>query len=445
MPSTDDGDFGLLSPVWAGTAVVPLTSDQAVIRAMIDVEIALAQVQAPQNAADAIEAALRGADIHPEHLAVASRGGGNPVIPLLAELRPLIEPDAAIWLHRGATSQDILDTALVIVARDAALLTVVQAHTIAESLIELAGAHVDTLMVGRTITQHATPTTFGLKAAGWLSAVVAAERQLAAAVTALPVQLGGSSGTLASFIELHGDAQPIVGSLAEILDLAEPTLPWHVHRAPLTTLGDALVQLSDALGTIAANVALLARSEIRELSEPVRAGGGGSSAMPHKQNPVLATLISAAALRAPSLAADLHRAAVTVDERPPGAWHSEWSTLRELLRTVGGQAETARELVAGLGVNVQRMRQHVDASANVLVSERLMLRLAPLIGKKAVQQIVDTAVSSGRDIRSILRDEVTLADWSDDNLAELADPAQYTGAAAELVARAIADAREDHA
>ena len=206
---------------------------------------------------------------------------------------------------------------------------------------------------------------------------------------------------------------------------------------------DGLAALSDALGVIAANVSLLVRAEIGELAEPSREGGGGSSAMPHKQNPVLSTLITSGALRVPSLAADLHRAAITIDERPPGAWHSEWQVLRELLRTVGGQAETARELVGGLVVDTERMRQNLDAVSALVVSERAMLELAPLIGKAAVQAAIDTAAGSGRGLHGILRSMPELADWSDQRLADLTDPAQYTGAASALVARAVADSRKD--
>lgn len=443
MPSTDGADVGLLAPAWAGTAVVPVTGDAAVIAAMLEVEIALARVQAPAAAAEAIEKALREASVDPVRLAQAARGGGNPVIPLLAELRPLLSGDAATWLHRGATSQDVVDTALVLVARDAARLTLADADAVIDSLARLAERHADTLMTGRTITQSAVPTTFGLKAAGWLTGVTAAARRMRAAMQALPVQLGGAAGTLASFTRLHGDALPIVDGLARELDLAVPVGSWHVHRQPVTALGDALATLSDALGVIAANVSLLVRAEIGELAEPSRAGGGGSSAMPHKQNPVLSTLISAAALRAPSLAADLHRAAVTTDERPPGAWHSEWQALRELLRTVGGQAETARELVGGLIVNTDRMRRNLNRVADLVVSERVMLELAPLLGKAAVQDAIDRAVVSGQGLVGILRDIPGLADWDDQRLTDLTDPAQYTGAAAAIVARAVADSRKD--
>ncbi|WP_232466227.1 adenylosuccinate lyase family protein [Diaminobutyricimonas sp. LJ205] len=443
MPSSDGADVGLLAPLWAGTAVVPVTGDAAIVAAMLEVEIALARVQAPTAAADAIEKVLREASVDPGQLAIAARGGGNPVIPLLAELRPMLDADSATWLHRGATSQDVVDSALVLVARDATRLVLADADAVIGSLAGLAEAHVETLMTGRTLTQSAIPTTFGLKAAGWLTGVVAATRQLRAAAGALPVQLGGAAGTLASFTTLHDDAQPIVDGLAEQLGLVTPVAPWHVQRHPITSLGDGLAALSDALGVIAANVSLLARAEIGELAEPSREGGGGSSAMPHKQNPVLSTLISSGALRAPSLAADLHRAAVTVDERPPGAWHSEWQVLRELLRTVGGQAETARELVGGLVVNADRMRQNLDRVGDVVISERVMLELGPVIGKGAVQDAVDHAARSGSRLRDILHAIPELADWSDQRLADLTDPAQYTGAAAAIIARAVADSRKD--
>ncbi len=361
MPS-DDGDFGLLSPAWAGRPIATATGDNAVLAAIVLFEVALATVTAPEGVASRMLEAARNVD--PVGIAADSRADGNPVIPLLAVLRSRLDESDAAWLHRGATSQDALDTALVLVARDAAALILADAASAAARLCDLADQHRGTVMTGRTLTQHSTPITLGLKLAGWAHGIAFAVAAVRAASDALPVQLGGASGTLASFVAADGAGAGIRTSelLAAELGLASPPAPWHVHRAPLTRLADALVEMTDAFGTVGANVAVLARSDIRELDD---GSGGGSSAMPHKSNPIRAVLLNAAARQAPPLAAQLH--AATVDERPDGSWHAEWQTLRMLLRTVGGSAATGRELAENLTVHSDVIAAHVaDATADLL-------------------------------------------------------------------------------
>ena len=209
----------------------------------------------------------------------------------------------------------------------------------------LVDRHRATLMVSRTLTQHGVPTTFGVKAAGWLHGLVGSARVLSRAE--LPVQWGGAGGTLASFAVMgaSGTGLEIAERIAGSLGLALPAVPWQNQRAPITRFGDSLAGLSDALGTIAGNVLLLSRPEFAELAEPSAPGRGGSSAMPQKHNPVLSVLIASAAQRVPSLNADLHRSSISLDERPPGAWHAEWQAFRELLRLVGGASELAAELM----------------------------------------------------------------------------------------------------
>lgn len=363
MPSRDDSaDAGLLSPVWAGTPVSAVTSDAAVVAAIVRFEAALAAVTAPAGVAERITAA--GAGLDAAELAVAARAGGNPVIPLLSRLRERLDDEAAHWLHRGATSQDALDTALALVAKDAAAALVDDAAAAAAALAEHAEAHRGTVMVGRTLTQPATPITLGLKLAGWAHEIAAAAGAVRASAT-LPVQLGGAAGTLAAFTASGVDAVALPGRLARELGLADPVAPWHVHRAPVTRLGDALVRLVDAFGTIGGNVAALAR-----LGELDDGAGGGSSTMPHKSNPVHAVLLGAAARQAPFLGAALHAAAVTVDERPDGAWHAEWEPFRSLLRVAGGAAATGRELATGLRVHADVIARHVAAASDELLAER---------------------------------------------------------------------------
>lgn len=361
MPS-DDADVGLLSPGWGGRPIATATGDAAVLAGLVLFEVALATVTAPAGVAHRILEAAHG--IHPADLLDDARTHGNPVIPLVALLRGRLTDEDAGWLHRGATSQDALDTALVLVSRDAAGLITADAASAAVRLCELADEHRGTVMAGRTLTQHSTPITLGLKLAGWAYGVARATAAVRATGAALPLQFGGASGTLAATVASGGDGIAVAEALGAELGLPVPPAPWHVHRSPVTRFADALAELADAFGTIGANVAVLARSEIGELDD---GAGGGSSAMPHKSNPVRAVLLNAAARQAPPLAAQAH--APTVDERPDGSWHAEWQTLRALLRTVGGSAATGRELAENLRVHADAIAAHVAAAERELLSE----------------------------------------------------------------------------
>ncbi len=375
-----------------------LMSDGALLAAMVEVEQAwlTALVRsgiAPRAAGHALPGLVSTDDL--PLLASAAADGGNPVIPLVTMLRDrLPDPEAARWLHRGLTSQDVLDTALMLLARDAvvAIRSSLRAQVVA--LADLATVHRDTPMVARTLTQHAVPTTFGLKAAGWLTGVLDAYDDLGA--VRLPVQLGGAAGTLAALVEL-GDtaaARACVGAATRQLGLAESP-PWHTTRTPVTRLGDAAVRCTDAWGRIANDVLALGRPEVGELAE---GRGGGSSTMPHKANPVLSTLLRRAALAAPQLGATLHLAAAgQVDERADGAWHAEWGTLALLLRRTVVAGSQATELVTGLRVRTDRMRATLDAAgADVLAEQRSMAALAdrpPRDGYRGLDTVlVDAAV-----------------------------------------------------
>lgn len=363
MPSTDDtGDFGLLSPLWAGTEVAAVTSDRAVLAAIVRFESALAAVTAPPGVAARI--AQAGSELDPAAIAREARAGGNPVIPLLSVLRASLDEEAAHWLHRGATSQDALDTALVLVAKDAVERIVRDAAASVHALSEHAEAHRGTVMVGRTLTQAATPTTLGLKIAGWAWSIARAAASVRRACAHLPVQLGGAAGTLAAFTASGADSIDIAARMSRDLGLAEAVAPWHVLRSPITRLGDALVELTDAYGTVGENVTALAR-----LGELDDGAAGGSSTMPQKSNPVHAVLLNAASRQAVQLSAALHSAAITVDERPDGAWHAEWQPFRMLLRVAGGAASTGRDLATGLTAYPTVIAAHVSSAAEELIAE----------------------------------------------------------------------------
>ena len=375
-----------------------LMSDGALLAAMVEVEQAwlTALVRsgiAPRAAGHALHGLVSTDDL--PALASAAADGGNPVIPLVTMLRDrLPDPEAARWLHRGLTSQDVLDTALMLLARDAvaAIRSSLRAQVVA--LADLATVHRDTPMVARTLTQHAVPTTFGLKVAGWLSGILEAYVDLGA--VRLPVQLGGAAGTLAALVEL-GDtasARACVGAATRHLGLAESP-PWHTTRTPVTRLSDAAVRCTDAWGRVANDVLALGRPEVGELAE---GQGGGSSTMPHKANPVLSTLLRRAALAAPQLGATLHLAAAgQVDERADGAWHAEWGTLALLLRRTVVAGSQATDLVTGLRVRTDRMSATLDAAgADVLAEQRSMAALAdrpPRDGYRGLDtELVDAAV-----------------------------------------------------
>jgi 3-carboxy-cis,cis-muconate cycloisomerase len=432
------GLLGLLGPVAVGTAVEAASGDGAWLQAMLDAEAALARAQARHGmvsarAASAISDAARVGDFDVWGIAVSARASGNPVIPLVADLREAVSPEAADCVHRGATSQDIMDTAAMLVAARCRTLILADLRAVALTLADLAAAHRLTPMAGRTLTQHAVPTTFGLKAAGWRSLVLDACERLAS--VRLPAQLGGAAGTLAALSEFGRAAAVDVSVLVEAyaceLGLAAPELPWHVLRTPVADLAAALGFTAAALGKVAADVLTLSRSEIGEVAEGV---GGGSSAMPHKSNPVRSTLIAAAARQAPAASAVLISALSAEDERPAGAWHSEWQPLRELLRLAGGAAEAARGLTAGLVVDPERMRRNLDLTGFV-TSERLAVVLTGLVGVHEARALVGRAVARGVPFD---QDPELLAVVDEERLRDLADPAGYLGAAGELVDRALA-------
>ena len=468
-------DFGLLSPVSAAPLVAALTGDRAVLAAILAVEAGWAAVLEQHDLAPDGSAAVvaHAADASRYGLADISRraqGGGNPVIPLLADLRTQVKTldtgglGAAKAVHTSLTSQDVLDTALMLVARNtvAALLADVKGTTTA--LARLAKRHAETLCVGRSLTQHSLPFTFGLRAAQWFHGLAAAARRLEA--LELPVQFGGAAGTLAAGTVLTSNAGLMSGSgsatdpfalsdaLAAQLGLAAAPAPWHTNRLAVTSLGDAVASVVDALGKIAADVLFLSRPEVAEVAEPRAPGRGVSSAMPQKQNPVLSVLVRSAALQAPGLAAQLHLAAATFnDERPDGAWHTEWPALRQLLALALGAAGHIRELAEGLQVFPDGMRRNLDLSGPLLLSEGVSAAVAPLLsadgtngpgdGKQQLQAVVDKTLQAppaeqAATYRRLLREAVPADTLPDARLEELLDPASYLGQAAEISRRILA-------
>jgi 3-carboxy-cis,cis-muconate cycloisomerase len=400
----------LLSPVAAGTAAEAATSGEAWLRALLDAEAALARAQArlgmiPDGVAEAIADAV----VDLEDLAVRARGAGNPVVPLVADLRRTVGEH----VHRGATSQDIMDTAAMLVADRTRRIILADLDRTLDALAGLARRHRDTPMAGRTFGQQAVPTTFGLRAAGWLAAVARAREVLGA--VPLPAQLGGAAGTMAAF-----GTTRLLPVFAEETGLTEPVVPWHTLRAPVAELGAALALVAGALGKLATDVVMLAQTEVGEVAEPAAPGRGGSSAMPHKRNPVLATMIRSAALRVPAYAQILFQSQAAGLERPAGEWHAEWLPLADCLRLTGGAAHTAAELAGGLEVFPDRMRENLRDES---LSEHVAAELARRSGREAAGEAVAAALREGRPLSGLVPGGVS--------------PADVVGCAPELVDRAL--------
>ena len=455
-------DLGLLAPGLAGSRVEAETGDGAYLQALLDAEAALARAQArigvvPQQAAEAITAAAQAERFDLRRIALEARSGGNPVIPLAAALRTAVDGWAAdsgdaekegvaAYVHRGATSQDIMDTATMLVADRARTVILADLDRAAAALALLAARYRSTPMAARTLTQNAVPTTFGLKAAGWRAGLLDARDALAS--LALPAQLGGAAGTLAALApeDDPADVFDLVEGFAAETGLEVPELPWHVLRAPIARLGGALALAAGALGKFAADVLVLGRTEIAEISQS-GGGAGGSSAMPHKTNPVNAALIAAAARQVPALASVLYGSMVAEDERPAGAWHAEWQNLRQALRLAGTAAELAAELAEGLDAQPERMAENLLCTHGLIVSERLVGALEPLLGRAGARRLLTSASKAAVDEGVLLVEALieepeinALIDadrLSADGLAKLLDPAGYLGVAPELVDRAL--------
>ncbi|HEY5832489.1 3-carboxy-cis,cis-muconate cycloisomerase [Streptomyces sp.] len=456
-------DAGLLSPVRAGTEVEEAVGDRAWLQAMLDAEAALARAQAtlgtlPADAARAITTAARADRFDLRALALAARETANPVVGLVAALTEQVDadsPQAAQYVHRGSTSQDILDTGAMLVASRALRVIRADLAKVTQALGSLALEHRDTPMAGRTLALQAVPTTFGLKAAGWRRQILLADEHLARLLAGgLPVSLGGAAGTLAGYLEYarlegvgapdgpDGYPQRLAAAFAKETGLARPVLPWHSLRAPVAELGAALALTTGALGKVAVDVLSMARTEVGEVAEPGPPGRGASSAMPHKRNPVLSTLIRSAALQVPLLAAGLAQCLMSEDERSAGAWHAEWSMLRECLRLTGGAARCAAELAEGLRVRPERMRANLALTGSQVVSERISAVLTPRLGKAEARAVLaDAAETSRREggtlTRALEADPRLSGVMSPQEIARLADPAEYTGAAAALVDQAV--------
>jgi 3-carboxy-cis,cis-muconate cycloisomerase len=434
------------------------TSDTAWLQAMLDAEAGLARALeraglAPAGSGAAVTEVARAGNFDAGELGGLAALTGNPVPALARALARRVPQAAAGAVHKGATSQDILDTAAMLLARRVIDVVLADLDRAAAATAGLAGAHRSTIMIGRTLLQQAVPVTFGLVAAGWLTSLDEARAGLAAVSSQrLAVQFGGAAGTLAPLGE---DGPRVVALLAEELGLAAPVLPWHTDRLRIIDLATALARVAAALGKIARDVTLLAQSEIGEVSEGGEPGPrdassprrGGSSAMPHKHNPVASIAILGCTRQAPGLVATLIASGEQELQRAAGAWHAEWEPLTALLRLTGSAASWAVELASGLIVDTSRMAANLAATKDLPLAEHVTSLLAGVLGGVQAHDLVaeagQRAVSAGLPLRDVLlavpklEGRLASAGITPEQIESALEPAGYLGAADAFVAAAL--------
>ena len=432
-------DSTLYGHAWSDARVTALYADEQHVQCLLEVEAALARAQGklgviPASAANEIDAACKTLEVDPELLRAGIEHDGFPIMALVTQLRAHVSSEAANAVHFGATTQDIMDTASVLQTR-AALKIIRQAlEQVISSLARLANRHRDTLMAGRTHTQHALPITFGFKVAGWLAPLVRHhERLQELEKRVLVVQFGGAVGTLAALGDRGLEVQH---ALARELHLHEPLLPWHTQRDSIAELASWLSMLTVSLGKVAQDVLLLAQSEIAELRESNDTSRGGSSTMPQKSNPITSELILTAARMNATLVSGVHHAMIQEHERGTHGWQLEWHTLPQMMALTCGALENALRLSGHLVVNETRMLENVQASHGLMLAEALSFALAEHMprdeAKKLSASIAREALAGNRHLIEVARAHVTVPlDW--DALTE----SQYLGSSAEWIARVL--------
>lgn len=451
IAGTTDGHArpGLLDVLFSTEKALDLWSDRARLQGMLDFEAALARAEAatgviPREAVAAIEAQCRADAFDLDALARGTALGGNVAIPMVRALTAAVaanDAEAAKYVHWGATSQDAIDTGLVLQLRAALDAFDADLARLSAALAALCVAHRDTPLAGRTWLQQAAPVTLGLKAAGWLSAVERHRERLRELRPRLHVvQFGGAVGTLAA---LGNRGLDVLDALAGALGLDVGDVPWHTHRDRIAEVATVLGLLTGTLGKFARDVSLLMQTEVGEVFEPSAPGKGGSSTLPHKRNPVGSAVILAAAIRVPALVSIMLTAMVQEHERGLGDWHAEWQTLPEIASLAAGAVAQALQIVSGLEVDAARMASNLEITHGLILAEAVTMALGAKIGRLAAHHRVEDACRVAIVRRVHLRDvlgadaEVT-AHLSGDDLARLLDPANYTGQAGALVDRALA-------
>ena len=438
----------LSSAMFSSEAMSHVFSAESTVQRMLDMEAALARALAaegiiPASAASVITDACRADNIDLAALEQDAGKAGNLAIPLVKQLTTLVaarDPEAARHVHWGATSQDVIDTGSVLQLREALQLLTVELAELADALASVAHQYRATPMMGRTWMQHALPITLGLKAAGWLDALMRHQDRLAASRRQVNVlQFGGAAGSLAS---LGDQGLAVAHALAKELELTLPATPWHAHRDRVTEVATTLGLLTGTLGKIARDISLQMQTEVAELSEPVAKGRGGSSTMPHKRNPVGCAAVLTASTRVPALVSTMLSAMVNEHERALGGWQAEWDTLPEIAELTGAALTQLRSVIEGLQVNEKRMRANIDATQGLVMAEAVSLALGRHLGRSAAHEHVEAACAQALATSQSLR-EVMLSNpqavqlLGTDGIDKLFDPANYLGEATSFVDRVL--------
>ena len=439
----------LLDPLFRTDAMRAIFSDAGRLQGMLDFEAALARAEAgigviPESVAPAIAAQCKAGLFDLDALGRAAALAGNPAIPMVKALTTLVarkNKDAAGYVHWGATSQDAMDTGLVLQLREALDIVEADADRLIHVLARHAKAHRSTPMVGRTWLQQAVPVTFGLKAAGAMAAMQRhRERIRELRSRLLVIQFGGAAGTLAS---LGDRGIEVAGALAKELKLGDPALPWHAHRDRVAEVATVLGLLAGTLGKIAQDIALMMQTEVGEAFEAAAKGKGGSSTMPHKRNPVGCAAVLSASVKVPGLVAVMLGAMPQQHERGLGNWHAEWETLPEICLLTSGALAQFVKIVDSLELDTGRMRSNLDATQGLILAEAVSAALAKKMGREAAHVLVEEAcrraIAQGKPLQEVLgRDNKVGKLLSATALRKLLKPENYLGAAPAFVDRALA-------
>jgi len=439
----------LLAPMLSSAAMRAVCDDAACLQKMLNFEAALARAEAatgviPQSAAGPIAAACRAESFDLAALADASTRSGNLAIPLVKALTSNVakqDADAARYVHWGATSQDVIDTATMLTLRAAIDILLGDIDRAVAGFAKLARQHRDTAVVARTWLQHALPMPFGLKLAEYAAALHRSRKRLQRLRTeALALQFGGAAGTLAA---LGDKGLQVAERLAQELRLPLPDAPWHTHRDRIAEAASVFAIIAGTCGKIARDVSLMMQTDVGEAFEPSGEGRGGSSTMPHKRNPVAAASALGAATMAPNLAATILAAQVQDHERSAGPWHAEWPTLPTLLLVTSGALAAIVDIAEGLEVDTARMRANLDATGGLIMAEAVTMALAKKIGKSDAHHLIEAAskkaVADKKHLRDVLiSDPQIVAQLSADKITELFEPMAYQGASQALIDRLLA-------
>ena len=439
----------LLAPMLSSAAMRAVCDDATYLQHMLDFEAALARAEAatgiiPANAAGPITTACNAEAFDLAALAEAATRSGNLAIPLVQALTANVakaDAEAARYVHWGATSQDVIDTATMLTLRAAIDALRPDLDRAILGFAKLAERHRATAMVARTWLQHALPMPFGLKLAEYAAALHRSRiRVQRLRAEALALQFGGAAGTLAA---LGDNGWRVAEKLAQELELPLPDAPWHTHRDRIAEAASVLAILAGTCGKIARDISLMMQTDVAEAFEPSGQGRGGSSTMPHKRNPVAAATALAAATMAPNLAATIFASQVQDHERSAGPWHAEWPTLPMLQLVTSGALAAIVDIAEGLEVDGARMRVNLDATRGLIMAESVTMALAEKIGKSEAHHLVEAAskkaIAEKKDLRDVLtKDPKVTAHLDAGKIAKLFEPMAYQGASQILIDRLLA-------